>query len=204
MKSLTLLQLFQKGGPLMYPIAACSILALAIFCERLVCFYRVRRHNQGLWAQVDSLVEQQRCEEALAVCQRYNSPLARLFATALQRRGNRREQIKEVVEEHGRRETAPLERYLGLMGTTATISPLLGLLGTVLGMIRAFTVMAQEGTGSPATLGAGISEALLTTASGLTVAIPTILLHRYLTGRVDRISLEWEQAALQLVDRLGE
>jgi biopolymer transport protein ExbB len=108
------------------------------------------------------------------------------------------------VEEVGGREAAPLERYLGLLGTIATISPLLGLLGTVLGMIEAFTVLAVQGGGTPATLGGGISKALITTAAGLTVAIPTILLHKYLTSRVDRMVLEMEEYSLHLVDLLGE
>ena len=107
------------------------------------------------------------------------------------------------MEETGSREVASLERYLGLLGTIATISPLLGLLGTVLGMIRAFTVISLQGVGTPATLGGGISEALITTAAGMSVAIPTILLHKYLTGRVDRISLDLEEKSLKVVDRLG-
>jgi biopolymer transport protein ExbB len=96
-----------------------------------------------------------------------------------------------------------LEKYLGLMGTIATIAPLLGLLGTVFGMIEAFTVIAVQGAGTPATLGGGISEALITTAAGLSVAIPTILLHKYLTSRVERIALELEEYSLRLVDLLG-
>jgi biopolymer transport protein ExbB len=108
-----------------------------------------------------------------------------------------------VVEEVGGREAAPLERYLGLLGTIATLSPLLGLLGTVLGMIQAFNVIATQGVGTPATLGGGISQALITTAAGLSVAIPTLLLHKYLSSRADRLILEMEEYSLHVVDLLG-
>jgi biopolymer transport protein ExbB len=198
-----MLEIFQKGGPLMYPILLCSILALAIFLERLWIFFRIRRGTPVLVKEVENLVLKNKIDEALIVCQRNGNPLARIFIAALRLAGRPREQIKTVVDEVGSREVAPLERYLGLLGTIATISPLLGLLGTVLGMIRAFTVIAVQGIGTPATLGGGISEALITTATGLSVAIPAILLHKYLAGRVDRITMDMEEHSLHMVDILG-
>jgi len=199
-----MLELFHKGGPLMYPILLCSVLALAIFLERLWTYYRLRRGNEGVVREVEDLVRKGRIDEALIVCQRVGNPLARILAAALRSVGRSRDHIKTVVEEVGSREAAPLERYLGLLGTIATISPLLGLLGTVLGMIEAFTIISAQGVGTPATLGGGISKALITTAAGLTVAIPTILLHKYLTSRMDRIILEMEEYSLHVVDLLGE
>ncbi|PLX98447.1 MAG: MotA/TolQ/ExbB proton channel family protein [Desulfuromonas sp.] len=197
-------EIFQKGGPLMWPIALCSVLALAIFLERLWNYRKFQQGNEALIDEIDPLLNEAKYEEASVACQRYGNPLSRVYLTAIRLAGRSREQIKAVVEEAGSRELAALERLLGLLGTIATITPLLGLLGTVLGMIRAFTVLAVEGVGSPATLGGGISEALITTAAGLTVAIPTILLHKYLSGRVDRISLDLEVRALRVVDRLGK
>lgn len=199
-----MLELFHKGGPLMYPILLCSVLALAIFLERLWTFYRLRRGNQGVVREVEGLVQKGRIDEALIVCQRIGGPLARILTAALRTADRPRDQIKTAVEEVGSREAAPLERYLGLLGTIATISPLLGLLGTVLGMIEAFTIISSQGVGTPATLGGGISKALITTAAGLTVAIPTILLHKYLTSRMDRIILEMEESSLHVVDLLGD
>lgn len=198
-----MLEIFQKGGPLMYPILLCSVLALGIFLERLWTFARVRRGTAPLVREVEDLVHKNRPEEALIVCQRAGTPLARIFIAALRAAGRPREQIKAVVEEVGRRETAPLERYLGLLGTIANIAPLLGLLGTVFGMIEAFQVIALQGVGTPATLGGGISEALITTAAGMSVAIPTILLHRYLSSRAERIALEMEEHSLYVTDLLG-
>jgi biopolymer transport protein ExbB len=199
-----MLSWFYAGGPLMYPILLCSVLALAIFLERLWTFFQVRRGTDELAREIDALVAKGRVEEALIVCQRSGSPLSRIYIAALRAKGKSRDQIKDVVEEVGRREAAPLERYLGLLGTIANITPLLGLLGTVYGMIEAFRVISVVGVGTPATLGGGISQALITTAAGLSVAIPTILLHRYLSGKMDRIVLEMEENSLHLVDLLGE
>jgi biopolymer transport protein ExbB len=194
----------QKGGYLMYPIALCSIFALGIFLERLWTYTRVRREFRDLAHHVEPLVAKGLHEEAVATCHKTETPLSQVFLAALRVAGRNREQVKAVVEETGRREAAPLQRFLGLLGTIATISPLLGLLGTVLGMIRAFNVIASQGMGTPATLGGGISEALITTAAGMTVAIPVILAHRYLTSRLDQLIIEMEDYSLRLVDLLGE
>ncbi|MDW7646233.1 MAG: MotA/TolQ/ExbB proton channel family protein [Desulfuromonadales bacterium] len=199
-----MLEIFQKGGPLMYPILLGSVLALAIFLMKLWYFLQVQRGTEPLVKDIEELARNRRIDEALVVCQKAGTPLSRIFIAALRAAGRPREHIKTVVVEVGARETAPFERYLGLLGTIATISPLLGLLGTVLGMIRAFTVIAVQGVGTPATLGGGISEALITTAAGLTVAIPVILFHKYLTGKADRLALEMEMHSLHLVDLLGE
>lgn len=194
----------QKGGYLMYPIALCSILALGIFLERLWTYLRVRREMKELAHQIEPLVAKGRLDDAITTCHKSQTPISAVFLTALRAAGRNRDQIKAVVEETGRREAAPLQRFLGLLGTIATISPLLGLLGTVLGMIRAFNVIASQGMGTPATLGGGISEALVTTAAGMTVAIPVILAHRYLTSRLDQLIIEMEEYSLRLVDLLGE
>lgn len=198
-----MLQIFYQGGPLMYPILFCSVLALAIFLERLWTFRCFRRGAGALVREVESLVADRKFAEAVAACQRLETPVSRVLLSALRATGRSRQEVKEVTEEAGRREVAPLERYLGLLGTIATISPLLGLLGTVLGMIQAFNVIASQGVGTPATLGGGISQALITTAAGLAVAIPTILLHKYLTGRLDRMVLQIEAWSLHVVDLLG-
>ncbi len=199
-----MLELFQKGGTLMYPILVCSIIALAIFLDRIWTYHSLRRSSGPLFHDVKQLVGEGKTQQALQLRQQQDSPLGRILQIPLKHSGASRAHIKTLVEEVGHRETAALERYLGLLGTIATISPLLGLLGTVLGMIRAFTVIASEGAGTPATLGGGISEALLTTAAGLSVAVPTILLHKYLSSRVDRSILEMEDHTMQIVDLVGE
>lgn len=198
-----LLELFAKGGILMYPILGCSILALGIFFERLWTYISLRRRGDRLSAEVRSLVENDRIAEAKAVCERSNFMLSHIFLAALNAAGAQRKYIKTLVEEAGAYQVAALERYLGLLGTIAAITPLLGLLGTVLGMIRAFTELSVQGVGTPETLGAGISEALITTATGLSVAIPVMLLHKYLSSKADILADEFELSALHLVDRLA-
>lgn len=199
-----MLELFQKGGAMMYPILVCSVIALAIFLDRIWTYHSVKRTTGPLFNKVSALIDAGDNDQALSLCREQGSPMGRILQVPLKNRGASRSHIKTLVEEVGRRETAQLERYLGLLGTIATISPLLGLLGTVFGMIRAFTVIASEGVGTPATLGGGISEALLTTAAGLSVAVPTILLHKYLSSRVDRSILEMEEYSMQIVDKVGE
>lgn len=199
-----MLELFHKGGPLMWPLLACSVLALGIFLAKLVLFYLVRRDADDLFKEVFDLTREGHIDEALTVCQRSGSPLARVFVAVLRLSGRSREHIKTIAIEVAGREGAPLEHYLGLLSTIATLSPLLGLLGTVIGMIEAFTVISIQGVGTPATLGGGISQALITTAAGLCVAIPVILAHRYLTGRVQRISVTLEDYILRVVDLLGK
>ena len=197
-------EIVQKGGPLMWPILFCSVLSLALFFERLWFFFRFKREDAALAPEVEELSRVGRIDDATVACRRVGSPLSRNYLAALRCSGPARAHIKTVVEEVGSRELAPLERYLGLMGTIATMTPLLGLLGTVLGMIKAFNVIATAGVGTPATLGGGISEALITTAAGLAVAIPTLLLHKYLSSQADRIALEIEVRSLHLVDLLGK
>ncbi len=199
-----MIEIFLKGGPLMYPILICSVIGWAIFLERLRTFYLVRRAIIPLYSHISSCLEANKLADAVNHCQMQQSAFAKIMLVVLNNRGDEREKIKLLAEEVGERESVALQRYLGLLGTIANISPLLGLLGTVLGMIEAFNVIATEGAGTPATLGGGISEALITTAAGLSVAVPMILIHRYLTSRADQIMLEMEESTMQIVDLVGE
>ncbi len=195
-----MIDFFTRGGPLMYPILLCSVIGWAIFMERIFAFIKVRRKLRPLQNAVKDLLHKDKAKEALDLCTQNKSPLARILIVVLKNRGCQRSYLKSLAEEVGEREAVFLQRYLGLLGTIANITPLLGLLGTVLGMIKAFNVIATEGMGTPATLGGGISEALITTAAGLTVAVPMILLHRYLSSRSERLVLELEEATMQVVD----
>ena len=187
----------------MYPILLCSIITLAIFFERLWIFNDIRRNALKLSIEVETLVQKRHLVEALALCKSCRTMLSSIFVVALNAAGKPRDHIKTLVDEVGSRNSSALDQYLGLMGVIATITPLLGLLGTVLGMIRAFTQLAVQGVGTPATLGGGISEALITTAAGMSVAIPTILLHKYLTSRADSLNDQIELYAMQVVDLLA-
>ena len=189
-----------KGGILMIPILACSVIGLAVFFERAWMLRASRNVPRELVRRVEDLYLRGQVEDALALCRRSRTPVARILMAALRNAGLDREVVKEAVQEVGRREAAHLERYVGVLGTVANVAPLLGLLGTVSGMIKAFTVISVEGVGNPASLAGGISEALITTAAGLTVAIPAFVAYRYFLGKVDRIVLEMEQHAIHFVD----
>lgn len=199
-----MIEIFLKGGPLMYPILICSVIGWAIFLERLRTFFIIRRAISPLVSDLTALLKAEKSEEAISHCASQKTSLAKILLVVLNNRGNERAKIKALAEEVGERESVALQRYLGLLGTIANIAPLLGLLGTVLGMIEAFNVIATEGAGTPMTLGGGISQALITTAAGLSVAVPMILLHRYLTSRADHITLELEESTMQIVDMVGE
>ncbi|MFO7576205.1 MAG: MotA/TolQ/ExbB proton channel family protein [Pelovirga sp.] len=195
-----MLDIFFRGGPLMYPILFCSIIGWAIFMERFYAYFLIRRDLLRLRSSTLSYLREGRDEEAIRLCSEKSSPLARILLVVLTNRGQQRAHLKALAEEVGGRVAVELQRYLGLLATIANVAPLLGLLGTVLGMINAFNVIAAEGVGTPATLGGGISEALITTAAGLSVAVPMLLVHRYLSARSDRLLLELEEASMQVVD----
>ena len=197
-----MLELVKSGGWLMVPIILCSVAAMAIIVERLWSLQRERIAPQDLaaraweWARTGELTEER--IQAL----RDGSPLGRIFAAGLASRHLDRELMKEYIEEIGRHVAHELERHLNALGTIAAITPLLGLLGTVIGMIKVFAVITAQGVGEPRILAGGISEALVTTAAGLTVAIPSLLFHRVLRGRVDELVVTMEQEALKLVGAL--
>ncbi len=199
-----MLELVKSGGWLMAPIIVCSIAAMAIVAERLWSLQRERVVPEDLvvhvwqWASTDELTEERM--QAL----REGSPLGRILASGLAGRDLDREIMKESIEEVGRHVVHDLERYLNALGTIAAITPLLGLLGTVIGMIDVFAVITAQGVGEPRVLAGGISEALITTAAGLTVAIPSLLFHRLLRGRVDELVVTMEQEALRMVGALQE
>jgi biopolymer transport protein ExbB len=190
----------KAGGLLMWPIIACSIAAMTIVAERLWAYRRKRVIPGNLVAQVWKLYKNNQLTNAHVTTVRDSSPLGRILAAALVNHRHSREVMKEAIEEEGRQVVHDLERYLNTLGTIASISPLLGLLGTVVGMIKVFTAITTAGVGNPAVLAGGISQALITTAAGLSVAIPSLIFHRYLTGRVDQLVVGMEEQAIKLVE----
>jgi biopolymer transport protein ExbB len=187
------------GGPVMWPIVLCSVIAAAIMLERLWTLQRKRviprELTDRIWKLVETRTLNERHIEALA----RNSPLGRVLAAGLANRNQGREIMKEVIEDTGRHVVHELERFLNPLGTIAAITPLLGLLGTVTGMIQAFEAITSQGVGDPQVLSGGIGEALITTAAGLIVAIPSLIGYRYLRGLVDFLVVEMEKEAMKLV-----
>ena len=186
----------------MLPIIACSVVAVAIVLERLWSLQEKRVLPAGVANQVWEWVQANQIDVQQIQQVHQSSPLGEVLAAGLAYRHATRDVLKEVVEDAGRHVVHGLERYLNPLGTIAAISPLLGLLGTVSGMIRSFTAITAEGVGNPAVLAGGISEALITTAAGLTVAIPALIAYRYLRGRVDGLVVKIEKESIRFIEAL--
>jgi len=193
-------ELLKAGGILMVPIVACSILALAIILER---FWTLRPSRVApaqtineLWRWIKKKELNGRKLKAL----QGSSPLGRILAGGLMNAKHGREIMKESIEHEASQVIHDLERFLNPLGTVATITPLLGLLGTVIGMIKVFAEIQLAGVGNAGNLAGGISEALITTAAGLSVAIPALIGHRYFIRRVDELVVGMEQEAIKLVE----
>ncbi|MES9992218.1 MAG: MotA/TolQ/ExbB proton channel family protein [Candidatus Thiodiazotropha sp.] len=195
-----MLELVKSGGWLMLPIIACSIVALGIVIERFWSLQRKRVMPEYLMRQILQLHKDKKLKLADLDKLKNSSPLGRILAAGLINRDHNKEVMKEAIEEVGRQVVHDLERYLNTLGTIASISPLLGLLGTVIGMIKVFSVIVTAGVGDPGVLAGGISEALITTAAGLSVAIPSLMFHRYFSGLIDRLVIGMEEQALKLVE----
>jgi biopolymer transport protein ExbB len=196
-------EIVKAGGPFMVPIILCSIAAVGILLERLWTLQRKRVLPQELIKKVTQLADSNQVNEKVIDALEKNSPLGRVLAAALANRDRGREIMMERVEDTGRHVVHELERFLNTLGTIASISPLLGLLGTVTGIIRAFNAVMMGGMGDPRLLAGGISEALITTAGGLAVAIPSFIAYRYLRGKVERIVIDMEKIAVKFADSLG-
>ena len=195
-------EIIQAGGPVMWPIILLSIVAATIFFERLWTLQDRRVIPQELTDKIWKLVESGQLNDKHVAALAQNSALGQILAAGLANRHRPREFVKESIEDTGRHVVHELERFLNLLGTIASVSPLLGLLGTVIGIISAFNAITQAGVGDPRALSGGIGQALITTAAGLVVAIPSLMGYRYLRGRVESLVIGMEKEALKLVRAL--
>jgi biopolymer transport protein ExbB len=198
------LELVKAGGWLMLPILICSVLALAIIIQRFYTLRRSRVIPDGALQAVYRQYKAGNLTSEYINSLREKSPLEQVLAAALINRNQPRAVMKEAIEEEGRQIVHGLEYFLGALATIAAISPLLGLLGTVLGMIDVFAAIVTAGVGNPGVLAGGISKALITTAAGLSVAIPALIFHEILSSRVDQLILDMEDKAVQMVDVLHQ
>jgi biopolymer transport protein ExbB len=196
-------ELVQAGGWLMIPIVLCSIIAASICVERFWTLRTDQVAPKNLLSQVWNWIRHSEMDAQRLRELRINSPLGQILAAGISSHRLGRDMMKESIEEVAGHVVHELERYLNTLGTVAAISPLLGLLGTVIGMIKVFTAIKLEGTGNAAVLAGGISEALITTAAGLTVAIPSLFFYRYFQRKVDELVINMEQEALKLVEVLN-
>lgn len=192
--------MIKSGGWLMLPILLCSVLALAIILERFWTLRPNRIAPKHLLSEVWGWIRSNQLTADRMRELRTRTPLGRILAAGLSNSKYGRDIMKESIQEVAGHVIHEMERYLNTLGTIALITPLLGLLGTVIGMIKVFTAIMIQGTGNANVLAGGISEALITTAAGLTVAIPTLIFHRLFQRRIDELVVGMEQEAVKLVD----
>jgi biopolymer transport protein ExbB len=196
--------IFNQGGPLMYLILAGSVIGLGVFLERLYHLHRARIDTERFMEAIRSLVRKNEIQGAIDLCSRTPGPVAHIVDAGLARYSRSRSEIRETIEDAGVHEVPRLEKNLVILATLAHVSPLLGLLGTVLGMIRAFmTIEEMQGVVNPSDLAGGIWEALLTTAFGLLVAIAAYVAYNYLVARVGKMVLDMETSATEMVSLLS-
>jgi len=186
----------------MYPILLCSVIAAGIIAERLWTLQTKKVIPEKLMTGIWNLLNKDQLTEKHIAEIEQGSPLGRVLAAGLINRHLSHDQVKESIIETGRFVAHELERFMNTLGTISTVTPLLGLLGTVIGMIKVFTAITTVGVGDPATLAGGISEALITTATGLSVAIPSVIFHRFLKRKIDELVVGMEQEAMKLVEVL--
>lgn len=193
-----------QGGLVMIPLGICSVLALAIIIEKFITLRRKRNISPEIVSVIRNLSQKEDIPLALSVTANYKSPLANLVAIILNNSSSNPEQIKEEVLDQGRQEIRYLERGLTILETVAAIAPILGLLGTVLGMINVFSTISRLGVGDPSSLSAGISEALISTAFGLSVGIPALVFYNYFSRKAQDLILDVEKICNNLLRKIRQ
>lgn len=197
-----------KGGPIMYPIILCSIIALAIVIERVFHLYRANIDTKKFMDEIANKLRRNKIMESIEMCENTPGPIAHILKAGILKHDRPKEEIKETIEEAGLYEVPRLEKNLPVLSTIAHITPLLGLLGTVCGMVRCFQVIQEKSVSlhpvSPGDLAGGIWQALITTVVGLSIAIPTYVAYNYLINKVDGFVLDMERSATDLVNILTQ
>jgi biopolymer transport protein ExbB len=195
-------EIIKAGGWLMWPLILCSVISIAIITERFWALRRGRILPKYVVAQIWTWYKRNELTNESIQSLREGSPLGRVLAAGLMNRHHSRAVMKESIEEAGRLEVHEMERFLNTLGTIAAVAPLIGLLGSVVGLMEVFSSMTTHGVGNPQALGAGISKIMIATASGLAVAIPSLIFYRYFQGLVDEIAMLLEQEAIKMVEVL--
>ncbi len=193
-----MLELLTAGGWLIWPILLCSIVALTIVIDRFRQLRTDKVMPPGLYSRIEKLIQDKKLTNAHVSTLAEQSPLGSIFSAAISHAHLRNRELKATVEDSGRHQIHEMEKYLNTLGSIAAITPLLGLLGTVVGMIKVFAAITVVGVGQPQELAEGISQALVTTATGLTVAIPSLLFYRHFKSRIQALSIDMEREVLRL------
>jgi biopolymer transport protein ExbB len=197
-----------KGGPVMYPIILCSIIAMAIIIERVYHLHRAKIDTRKFMDDIANVLRRNKIMEAIEICDKTPGPIAHILRAGILKHDRPKQEIKEAIEEAGLYEVPRMEKNMTALATIAHISPLLGLLGTVVGMVGCFQVIQQKSTSlnpvSPGDLAGGIWQALITTVAGLAVAIPVYVAYNYLVSRVNHLVIDMERSATDLINILTQ
>lgn len=196
--------ILNAGGWLIWPILICSVAAFAIVIDKFLSLQRARVLPVDLYQKAVELTQQDKISKAYLNTMAAQSPLGNLFSVTLQNAHLNTNELKAIIEDSGRHQIHDMERYLNTLGSIAAITPLLGLLGTVVGMIKVFTAITTVGVGDAQALSAGISQALITTAAGLSVAIPALLFYRHFKSRIQALAIDMERQVFKLLSVLGK
>lgn len=203
MNDMNLFDIVAKGGWLMIPIALCSLIMVAVVLERLMALRKAKVNMGSFMMKIRAVLRGGTVQEALQICRETKGPVAAVFSAALQKHGEAREEIREAIETAASAEIFSLEKYTSVLSTIAGVAPLIGFLGTVTGMIQAFMkIQTLGGNVNADVLAGGIWEAMVTTAAGLSVGIPSLIFYNYFVRRVDRMAFEMERGSTELLDLL--
>ncbi len=193
----------QRGGILMIPLILCSIIVLAIVIERAITLRRKKVLIPEIISVIETIKKPQDINWAISICQKNEGAFANIVQLGLENKALKNDELKELISDQGRQEVRSLEKGLVVIETIAGIAPLLGLLGTVVGMIKVFTVISEQGLGQTQALSGGISEALITTVVGLSIGIPSLVLYNYFTDKAENLILDIEKFTSQLLRKLS-
>ncbi len=201
----TFWEYMDKGGPVMWPILILSIIGFAVMIERALVLRKARINVNEFLAKIrKALMVNRSLRDAVKICEQYQGPVASVMKAGLLKHGQPKEDVEKTIENAAMYETTRLERGLAVLATAANIEPMLGFLGTVTGMINSFDALAKSGLSNPGLVAAGISEALITTAAGLIIAIPMQLAYNYYTSRINKFVRDVETSANMLLETYGE
>lgn len=199
-----LLDYFIKGGVVMYPLLLLSLVSVTLIIERIWFYTKIANQDQSFLREIEKPLQKEDLKSALIITNNYSSPVALTIRAGLFKRSQGRMSMEKAMQRMGLLQLARLEKGLGMISSIGNIAPLLGFLGTVIGMIKSFDVIAYQGLDNPALVAIGIKEALITTATGLIIAIPSLAAYNYFTGTVARIINRIEENAEELLDTMSE
>ncbi len=191
-----------KGGVLMYPLLLCSLVSLWVFVEKIITLARRRVIKPEIVDVIENIQDPKDIPLALSICEKNKGVFSNIIKVGLENMNLPHNELKQELENQGRQEIRKLERGMVILETIAAITPILGLLGTVIGMIKVFNVIALEGVGSATMLSGGISEALITTATGLSIGIPTLVFYNYFTQKAESLILDIEKISNEFLKKL--